>query len=162
MRQTPFQEKGRNRGQAPIEFYYNIPLQNIVLRILYAATLLYKRFGDRIPSADEPTNYAHDETRDCLFDMNASKLDVIHSCHRPRICDFCVGELRKAQVSNEVIQEAQREIKGIAKPLFYRIGDFIKQHPIWSAAISVFVALVIGILGSVIGTYIYAFLDGRT
>ena len=55
----------------------NIPLENIIYRLLYAYTLTYKRSGNCIPEAAVITNFTHDETRGCLFDMNGLKTDVI-------------------------------------------------------------------------------------
>ena len=39
----------------------NIPLENVVYRMLYAHVLLYMRSGNRIPTAEEPTNFTHDD-----------------------------------------------------------------------------------------------------
>src|SRR5690606_38473293 len=61
--------------------FYGFPLKNLAQRVLYAYTLVYKRYGGRIPAGSERTNFTHDETRGCLFDMNASKVDVVHSLH---------------------------------------------------------------------------------
>jgi hypothetical protein len=138
-----------------------IPLENVALRALYAATLLYRRYGDRIPPTNERTNYAHDETRGCLFDMNASKFDVVYSCHRPIICEYCVGELKKSHVSNEMIGTAQSEIARISKPLIHRATEFIAHHPIWSVLISIMTAVIVGTLSSAMGTYLYEALAGK-
>lgn len=146
---------------ADILRYSNLPLHNLVLRVLYAATLLYYRYGQRIPDTNERTNYAHDETRGCLFDMNASKFDVVHSCHMPIVCEYCVAELKKDQVSNEMISKVQSEIGRIKKPLFQRIYDFVRRHPVWSIALSILTALVIGTLSSAFGTYVYELIAGR-
>lgn len=137
----------------------DIPLHNILLRVIYAATLVYKRYGNRIPPAHEQSNYAHDEMRGCLFDMNPTKWDVVHSCNGPKICDYCVAELKKEQVSDEVIKITQSEIIKIRKPLFYRLGDFVKQHPLWSILISLFTAIIVGIISSILATSILVFLE---
>jgi len=134
----------------------NIPLENAVYRVLYAYAFLYKRSGNRIPNASEFTNFTHDDTRGCLFDMNGLKVDIIYSCHNPIICPDCVERLRKEKVSNEAISDSQKEIKKIRKILFYRIADYIKLHPLWSLAISSIVAVILGAAGSILGSYIYA------
>ena len=134
---------------------HHIPLKNVVLRVLYAVTLVYRRYGNRVPAGTEATNYTHDETRGCLFDMNASKWDVVRSCHQPRLCDACVTDLKRAQISNEQIDAVQREIRHIKKPLFNRLTKFVRQHPILSFLISVAVALVVGTIGSLLGTILY-------
>jgi hypothetical protein len=135
--------------------FNNVPLENVIYRLLYAYTLAYRRYGNRIPGATEYTEYAHDETRGCLFDMNPLKADVIHSCHEPIICSDCVNRLRKQKVSEETIKAAQTEIRKIRKVLFYRIADFIKQHPLWSLVISVLSAIALSSVGSAIGAYVY-------
>lgn len=135
--------------------HLNIPLENIIYRILYAYTLLYKRSGNKIPMTSEHTNFAHDETRGCLFDMNGIKTDIIHSCHNPIICSNCVENLKQEKVSNEVISKVQKEITKIKKPLFYQITEFVKKHPIWSLIIPAVTAILLGAIGSYIATVIY-------
>lgn len=135
--------------------FSNIPLANVVYRLLYAYTLLYKRSGDRIPANTEHTNFTHDETRGCLFDMNGIKTDVVYSCHKPIICSSCVERLRQEKVSIDTIERCQSEILKIQKDLFYKMADFIKHYPIWSLAISGLTAIALGATGSVIGSYVY-------
>jgi hypothetical protein len=136
--------------------YSNIPLENIIYRILYAYTLLYKRSYNKIPTTEEHTNVAHDETRGCLFDMNGLKTDVIYSCHNPVICNPCEEKLKQEKISNEVISKIKSEIKNIRKPLFYRLAEFIKRHPIMSLIISSIAAIILGAIGSYIATVIHA------
>jgi hypothetical protein len=133
---------------------HRLPLKNLALRVLYATVLIYKRYGDRIPVASENTNYAHDETRGCLFDMNASKSDVIHSLHKPQLCEFCLAQLRQACVSNESLQIIQGELKRIQKPLIDRIASFIREHTVWSIFISVVSAIFIETIASLLAAYI--------
>lgn len=138
-----------------ILIFSNTPLVNVIYRLFYAYTLLYKRSGNRIPANTEHTNFTHDETRGCLFDMNGIKTDVVYSCHKPIICSNCVERLRQEKVSNDTIEKCQSEIHGIQKDLFYKMSDFIKHHPIWSLAISGITAIVLGATGSVLGSYVY-------
>lgn len=131
--------------------FSNIPLENVIYRLLYAYTLLYKRSGDRIPETADYANFTHDETRGCVFDMNGIKTDVVYSCHNPIICTDCVERLRREKVSDETISQCQSEIKKIRKTLFYRITDFVKQHPLWSLAISMATAIILNVIAS----YVY-------
>lgn len=135
--------------------FSNIPLENVICRTLYEYTLLYKRSGNRIPENAEHISFAHDDTRGCLFDMNGIKANVIYSCHNPVICSDCVERLRREKVSDETIAQCRSEIRRIRKALFYRITDFIKQHPLLSLAISAATAIILGALGSVLGSYVY-------
>ena len=135
--------------------HFNIPIINIIYRVLYAYTLLYKRSGNEIPLNEDATNFTHDETRGCLFDMNGVKTDVVYSCHEPMICSDCIERLRKEKVSNETIARVQKEIKNIKKPLFYRMSEFVKKHPVWALAISAISAIILGAVGSFIAALVF-------
>lgn len=135
--------------------YSNTPLENVIYRLLYAYTLLYKRSGNRIPMTGDHTRFAHDETRGCLFDMNGVKTDIVYSLHKPIICANCIEKLKQEKVSNEAISKIQKEICRIKKPLFYQIADFVKKHPIWALAISSVSAIILGAVGSYIAAVIY-------
>lgn len=130
--------------------YENIPLENAILRVLYAYTLLYRRSGNRIPALSENTGFTHDETRGCLFDMNGIKSDLIESCNHPIICDECEERLRNERVSRETIKIAKKEIKKIEKQLYYKSVDFIKRHPIIALCLSSLFAISISIISSFI------------
>jgi len=135
--------------------FSNIPLENVIFRLLYAYTLFYFRNERSFPRNTDATNFTHDETRGCLFDMNGNKMDVVHSCHRPIVCPDCVERSKKERVSNEVLELIKKEIKKIKKPLFSKILDFIKKHPIWSLLISSIWAIILGIIGSYFPTLIF-------
>lgn len=137
-------------------FASNIPLENMLYRALYAYSFLYKRNGNRIPSSSEPTNFTHDETKGCIFDMNAAKWDIVSSLDEPIICSNCVSNLRNERVSEQMLRKAQKEIKKINKTLFYRIMSFIKIHPIVSIIISAISAIILGAVGSILGSFIYS------
>ncbi|WP_426077340.1 hypothetical protein [Janthinobacterium sp. PSPC3-1] len=135
--------------------HYNIPIENIVYRMLYAYTLIYKRAGNRIPGIDEMQGLTHDETRACLFDMNGIKTDLAASCSNAKICGQCQEQLRRDRVSNHLIDAVKSEIKKIRKDLYYRAFDFIKKHPLWSLALSSLFAITLGVTGSVTASFLY-------
>jgi len=133
----------------------NIPIENVLLRILYSYTLVYKRSNNSIPENTDHKKYTHDETRGCLFDMNGVKKDIVFSCHNTILCDECIQRLRAERVSEETIKKCIKDIGKIRKTLFYRIVDFIKSNPIYSLFISSFLAILFGTIGSILATYIY-------
>lgn len=141
--------------------HYNIPLENVVYRLLYAYTLLYRRSGNRIPDFGEVPDFTHDETRGCLFDMNGIKTDLVASCHNPQICDECQERLKQERVSKSDIDNTQDDIKRIRKDLYYRIISHVKKHPIAALTISSSFALVLGVTGSVIGSFVYEYIKNR-
>jgi len=133
----------------------NIPLENAILRVLYAYTLLYRRSSNKIPGFGEVPNFTHDETRGCLFDMNGIKSDLIESCNKPVVCGECEERLRNERVSTQTIKTVQKEIRKIQKHLYFRAFDFVKAKPIAALAISSVFAISLGVAGSLIASYIY-------
>ncbi|MGN4145795.1 hypothetical protein [Flavobacterium johnsoniae] len=133
----------------------NIPIENLVYRLLYSYTLIYKRHGNRMPSRDEITSFTHDETRGCLFDMNGIKSDVVYSTNNPIICDQCVQKLTAEKVPLNIISEIKEELKSVKKGIYYRLADLIKKYPVWAILLSTISAFIIGTLGSLIATIIW-------
>lgn len=133
----------------------NIPLENVVYRILYAYSLAYKRSGDRLPSYDDTPGFTHDETKGCLFDMNGLKTDLIESCDKPIICKDCEHKLSTKKVPINLIEIVKKELKRIRKTRYYRWADFIKSHPILSLIISLFSVVLFGVLSSLIASTLY-------
>lgn len=133
----------------------NIPLENIIYRLLYAYSLGFMLLGKIPRPAEELNGLSHDETRGCLFDMNGYIADVVASCHYPQICDECLERLRAGHVSNGAILAAQREIIGIRRDLYYRLFGFVKRHPIWAFMMSCTLAVLLGAAGSLIAAYVY-------
>lgn len=145
-------------GISDIISQHNIPLDNLILRILYGSMLVYLRTGMRIPSIEEKYNYSHDEVRDCLFDLRAIKSDVLSSLNKPKLCKECIARLQAEKVTDDTIEQTRQELKRIRKTLYYRMADFIKKHPIWSLFISAMFALLWGIVGNLLASRLYDFI----
>lgn len=133
----------------------NIPIENAILRMIYAYSLVYLSSEQKIPSSTAITNFTHDENRGCLFDMDGIKTDIITSCHNPILCDSCIEKYRSAKISNSVLKIVQKEIKKIKKNLFYRITHAVKRHPILALFISSIFAIILGTIGSVLGSILF-------
>jgi hypothetical protein len=133
----------------------NIPIENLVYRLLYSYILIYKRNGNKIPERNQTTNFNHDETRGCLFDMNGIKSDIIYSTNKPQLCSECLQRLKQEGINESDLKEIQSELKKIDKSLYYKILDFIKEKPIWALIISSVTAIILGIIGSVLASFIY-------
>jgi len=136
----------------------NIPLENLLLRVIYSVSFVYRRYGNRIPLMAERTNFAHDETRGCIFDMNAAKTDVIYSLNKPQLCPSCIETLTtipKYKVEKELIEKVQKELKKIKKGLYFEISDFVKRKPILSLIISAIVAIILGTIGSLTASLLW-------
>lgn len=135
--------------------YENIPLENVVLRILYAYSLGYMRSGGKIPEYHELSGFTHDETRGCLYDMNGIKFDLVESCVNPIICSDCEHKLSSGKVPLNLISDTRKELNKVKKDLYFRWVDFIKIHPILSVMISLFSVVFFGSASSLIATLIY-------
>lgn len=135
--------------------YENIPLENAILRVLYAYSMVYMRNCKSIPDYETVLSFTHDETKGCLFDMNGIKTDLIESCAPPIICRDCEHKFSGKNIPINLIQTIKKEIKKIKKPLYYRWVDFVKDHPIISLIISVFSVVFLGVISSTIATFFY-------
>ena len=135
--------------------WQNVPLENAILRVLYAYTLLYRRSGNRIPGLGEAPSFTHDETRGCLFDMNGIKSDLVESCSKPVVCGECEERLRSERISDQTIKIVKKEIRKIRKHLYYRAFDFVKAKPLIALAISSVFAVLLGVAGSLMASFIY-------
>lgn len=136
----------------------NIPYENLILRVLYSVSFVYKRYGNRVPEITELTNFAHDDTRGCIFDMNGIKTDIIYSLNKPQLCHSCVEtltNLRTNRIDKELILKVQKELLKIRKGLYFQVLDFIKMRPIFALIISTVFALLIGTSGSLIASWIW-------
>ncbi len=90
--------------------------------------------------------------------MTGIKDDIIYSSNNPIICPDCVERLRRDRISDETITLCKKEIKKIRKVLFYRITDFIKDHPVFAILISAVFAIILGTIGSIFGSFIHEFI----
>lgn len=139
-----------------ILIYNDIPLKNLLLRLLYSAALVYKKHG-RIPLLTE-MKFTHDDPRGCIFDMNgADKKDIIYSTNKPEICNSCVesfinNNAKNNSVKPKLIIKIQEELQKINKGLYFEITDHIKKHPIIAIVFSSFAAIILDIIAH----FIYA------
>jgi len=128
----------------------NIPVENFLLRTLYASCLVFLRNEQTIPKTIEWIGYTHDDTRGCLFDMNGIKSDVIYSLDPPIICDDCINRIRQNKVPDKTITQIKKEISHIRKAKYYRINRFVKRKPLLSIAISGAFGILISLTASII------------
>ena len=139
----------------------NIPLENLLLRVLYSVAFVYRRYGNRIPLISEQTNFAHDETRGCVFDMNGIKSDVVYSLNKPQLCDSCINALtniHKYKIEKNLIDKVQSELRGIKKGLYYQMMGFFKNWPKLTIFLSSLLAILFGVIGSTIGRILWELL----
>jgi hypothetical protein len=128
----------------------NIPVENLLLRLLYASCLVYLRNEQSIPKSTEWIGYTHDDTRGCLFDFNGNKDDIIYSLDKPTICDDCTNRIRAEKVPDIYITLIKKEINKITKGNFYKLEGFIKKRPIVSNLLSAAFGITLSLIASII------------
>lgn len=126
----------------------NLRIEQFILRNLYELCAFYLESGHAIP--DGAHTLAHDETRNCLFDMNANKADIAFSTSRPILCFQCKARMMQAQVDKDFIPLLEQELKRIKKDLYYRIADWVKTYPIWTLLLTLGSSLLLNIAANFI------------
>ena len=71
------------------------------------------------------------------------------------MCGECEERLRNKRVSTQTIKTVQKELRKIRKHLYYRVFDFVKAKPVAALAISSAFAILLGVAGSLIASYVY-------
>ena len=123
-------------------------VEQYILRNTYELAVLFAANGKLIPT--DYVTWAHDETRGCLFDMNASKPDIVFSLHQPILCPACRTRLSAKQVPPDFLPILDRELKNIRKPLYARITEWVKRHPVYALVITAISGIALNIIASVI------------
>ncbi|MCL2630417.1 MAG: sigma factor G inhibitor Gin [Firmicutes bacterium] len=124
----------------------NISVINFLLIAIYRDVLRYvckKRIWN-------------DEFRNCIFDTSKNeKIKLLSkSCGKPKICDDCKEEITKTLDDDSFYgyyKYIEKKLKKLRKARFYRLQDFIHDHP-GSALV---VAIATPIVASVIGAFVY-------
>lgn len=124
----------------------HIPIENFILRNIYMLSIIYEKYNRDIPPSHVTIpDILHDETRSCIFDMCGLLADARYSSAQPCICSQCQAVLDKSQLDANTRHSLGRELKRIQKPLYYRISDFIKSHPIWALVITSLYGIILGV-----------------
>jgi hypothetical protein len=128
--------------------FSDFTVEQYILRNTYELAVLFAANGKLIPA--DYTTWAHDETRGCLFDMNASKSDIVYSLHRPILCPACRTRVSSKQVAANFLPTLDKELRRIQKTLYVRMMEWVKRHPIFALAITASSAITLNIIASVI------------
>ena len=114
-------------------------LHGIVLNEIVQIATLHK--------VDE-NHFAHDDTRNCLFDMCGLKKDIAIKYGVPNLCPACIAKTEATAVDKEFVPLLKKELKTFKKMLFYRLIDFVKVRPILSIVITFISTIIINIISS--------------
>lgn len=133
---------------AEIVRFSDFTIENFILRNIYELTVLYAANGKLIPI--DAHSWAHDDVRGCLFDMNASKPDIVFSMHKPKLCDGCRTRVLSKQVNSGFLPALDKELSRIKKARYFRMADWVRTHPLCTLAITAFSAVILNLIASVI------------
>ena len=136
----------------------NVDLKNYIQLILYKSVALSKLNIKH--DAISVLKQFHDETRGCLFDMCGLKEDIIIGATNPKICYECEAKLRSTLLDADFLDVLDKELKRIKKPVYFRITDWIKKHPILTLAVAVGSTLLLSLIAMIIydailGLFVY-------
>ncbi len=132
----------------------NFSITQFIHRSIYYVIATYYKYDNAIPTYEQNPNVAHEETRGCLFDKTAFKSEIIHSMHKPTLCTECLNMLQRKSIPVDTLKFFKKELNAIRKPLFFRIADWIKRHPLWSLILAAMTSLLINIVSN----FVYAWM----
>ncbi|MCE2677000.1 MAG: hypothetical protein LW632_02530 [Burkholderiaceae bacterium] len=130
----------------------NFTIEQYVLRNIYVLVVIYQSNNALIPTGY--ATWAHDDIRTCLFDMNMDKNDIVFSLHKPQLCTQCTARSQRYQLPNGFLETLKNELKKIQKPIYYRMLDWVREHPILALVFSSLFAISLNLYAS----YIFEFI----
>jgi len=133
---------------AEIVRFSDFTIENYILRNIYELAVLYAANGELIPP--DTFSWAHDDVRGCLFDMNASKPDIVFSMHKPKLCDGCRSRVLSKQVNSGFLPALDSELSRIKKSLYFYMAEWVKTHPLCAFTITAILAVIFNLIASVI------------
>jgi hypothetical protein len=133
---------------AEIVRYSDFSVENFILRNIYELAVLYTANGTLVPSGNH--SWTHDDVRGCLFDMNANKTDIVFSMHQPILCNACRERVLSKQVNSCFLPALDGELLRIKKPMYFRITEWVKSHPLYALTITAFSTVILNLVASII------------
>ena len=121
-------------------------LDKFILINIYEAVALFDKYNGKFTK--EAYNFPHIDTRGCLFDMDVYPEDILIKLSNRLICQECTNKLSNSGLPSTYANNMKKEMQRINKTPAVRLKQFFNLHPIYSVAMSVFSAIVLGVLGS--------------
>src|SRR5208282_4026057 len=110
------------------------------------AFLAVKASGGTLPTSE--LTITHDDTRGCVFDLNADKTEIVVSSRSPRICEECIYKYHKKKVSMDDLQLANSELRHIRQSTYFRIARYIKKHPVLAIAATAVITIGLNVISN--------------
>jgi hypothetical protein len=123
-------------------------IEMFIIKTLYELSTMYIELnGENLQLSYK---IPHIETRQCLFDLNGDKIDVLFNTEKPIICVDCMERLSSRALEKGYIQQLQKELRKIKRPILRRIEEFIRKYTLLSICLSFIVAIITNIISSII------------
>ena len=125
----------------------NFKIESFLLQRVYALAI-YLLVGDMKLPQHGDLSLSHHAIRGCLFDMNANKGDIVFSMHKPTLCAACQSKIGTTPLPQGFLSTICAELKAIRRPLYFRIAEWGKAHPILALTAAAFASLLINVLSN--------------
>jgi hypothetical protein len=135
-------------GMQNILMEKNISIENFIIKQLYEVSILKQAYGE-LAIEDIPKPY-HLDTRGCLFDINGDKYDIVFNTEKPKICETCKTFLKQKQIDSNYIENVEKNLRRIKKPIVLRVELFIKKYPLISVLFSGLFAILLNVLANLV------------
>jgi hypothetical protein len=87
--------------------------------------------------------------------MCGLKEDIVLSASKPTLCYACEATIRRKPLNENFIAQLRKELKFIKKPLYYRIFDWVKKHPILSLVITLLTTIIVDFISTTLYNLIF-------
>lgn len=125
----------------------NFTVEDFLIQRTYALIVYLRMNRGTLPSRHE-LSLSHHAVRGCLFDMNSHKPDVVFSMHKPSLCTACQAEMAKRALDESFLPSLAKELNRIRKPIYFRIADWVKAHPVIALTITALASLTINLISN--------------
>lgn len=126
-----------------------VPLENFIIAMLYAYSLMYLSSQGSMNMAYE-NSLAHNDANGCIFNQCGNKKEVVETCLRPHLCDVCKSHFLNNSVPTEQLKHINSKLRKLDRPIYYRLKYFIKKRPILALAISAISAIILSLIAGLL------------
>lgn len=124
-----------------------ISIENFIIKNIYEVFIFYKILGN-LTKNHEIYKVIHSDTRGCLFDLNGDKRDIVYNTEKPIICDECRGKINTKSIPKNFLEDIQKELLNIDKPLIKKIENFISKYPLFTVLVTFIFSTIINLFSN--------------
>lgn len=128
-----------------------IPLENFIIAMLYAYSLMYVSSEGSL-SMEYESRLAHNDANGRIFNQCGHKQEVIDTCRKPHLCDHCISHFQMESVATDQITNINSELRKLNRTVYNRLKYFIKKRPILALTISAVGAIILNVISGILLT----------